>query len=255
MLNTILASADARAVATDAAFDRHRAAALAEPPARDFAGALRTEGLAVIAEIKRRSPSAGDIDGSLDPGELAQRYVQGGADAISVLTEPEFFGGSLEDLMAVRAAVAVPVLRKDFTRSPSQIWEARAHGADAVLLIVAALDRAKLDGLLSVAHDVGIAAIVEAHSVDEVAVAADCGAEIIGVNNRDLHTFVTDLSVAERAASSLPRDVIKIGESGVSSPAGAARMASAGYDAILVGEALVRASDPAQLLASLKDAV
>lgn len=255
MLKTILASADARAAEADAAVDGLRTVALGQPPARDFAAALRGGGLSVIAEIKRRSPSAGDIDHSLNPADLALKYVEGGADAISVLTEPEFFGGSLEDLRTVKSAVPVPVLRKDFTRSPSQIWEARAWGADAVLLIVAALERSVLDRLIATAREVGVAAIVEAHTVEEVAIAVDSGAEIIGVNNRDLHTFVTDLSVAERSAPSLPKTVIRIGESGVSTPEGAARMARAGYDAILVGEALVRADDPAGLVSSLKAAV
>ena len=254
MLRSILASADARAVVADAALDDHRAACLTAPPVRDLAGALRVSGLSVIAEIKRRSPSAGNIDDALDPVSLATRYVEGGADAISVLTEPDFFGGSLEDLKSVREAVSVPVLRKDFTRSPSQIWEARAAGADAVLLIVASLTPERLDLLLGTAKEVGVAAIVEVHGVDEVSIAVDAGAEIIGVNNRDLRTFVTDLSVAEQAAPFLPSGAITIGESGVSTPKGAARMASAGYDAILVGEALVRSEDPAALLSSLKAA-
>lgn len=221
---------------------------------RDLASALGRPGLSVIAEIKRRSPSAGDIDSSLDPVDLALQYVEGGADAISVLTEPEFFGGSLEDLRMVRNAVAVPVLRKDFTRSPSQIWEARASGADAVLLIVASLTSDRLALLLTTAKEVGVAAVVEAHTVEEVSAAADAGAEIIGVNNRDLQTFVTDLSVAEAAAPLLPHGVLTVAESGVSTPRGAQRMANAGYDAILVGEALVRSEDPVALLSSLKAA-
>jgi indole-3-glycerol phosphate synthase len=252
VLDKILQSADERADAADGRLDSLVAAAATAGPLRSFASAISAPGLSVIAEIKRRSPSAGDIDRDLDPVSVALRYEAGGADAISVLTEPDFFGGSLDDMMAVREAVAVPVLRKDFTRSASQIWEARGAGADAVLLIVATLSEAKLRELVAVAHDVGVDVIVEAHSIQEVAVAADSGAGIIGVNNRDLRTFVTDLSVAEEAASFLPDDVIAIGESGVSDVEGARRMASAGYDAILVGEALVRSDDPATLVAALK---
>lgn len=254
MLDKILEAADRRAGIAD----RHGAAFVSAAgdasPVRPFAAAICGPGLSVIAEIKRRSPSVGDIDPTLDPVSLAQLYAAGGADAISVLTEPEFFGGSLSDLTAVREAVEVPVLRKDFTRSASQIWEARAGGADAVLLIVATLGREELTALVSVAADVGVDAIVEAHSVDEVTIAADVGATIIGVNNRDLRTFETDLSVAERAASALPSGVVTVGESGVSTVEAARRMASAGYDAILVGEALVRAADPAGLVSALRGA-
>ncbi len=254
MLDKILQSADERADIADRRFDSLVAAAATAEPLRSFASAISAPGLSVIAEIKRRSPSAGDIDPDLDPVSVAMRYEEGGADAISVLTEPHFFGGSLDDMTAVREAVSVPVLRKDFTRSASQIWEARSAGADAVLLIVAALSETKLRELVTVANDVGIDVIVEAHSVSEVAGAADSGAGIIGVNNRDLRTFVTDLSVAEEAAAFLPDDVVTIGESGVSDVEGAERMASAGYDAILVGEALVRSDDPAALVAALKGA-
>ena len=254
MLQEILVTADVRAAQAaedvDALMDRARA----QGPARDLAAALRAPGLSVIAEIKRRSPSAGDIDTSLDPVEQAVAYSSGGAAAISVLTEPHFFGGSLDDLAAVAAAVDVPVLRKDFTRNAAQIWEARAFGADAVLLIVAALDDASLASLVQVADEVGVTAIVEAHDVEEVGRALDAGATVVGVNNRDLTTFITDLSVAERAASALPADVVRIGESGVSSPEGAARMRNAGYDAILVGEALVRHPDPSAFVEQLRNA-
>lgn len=254
MLDRILEAADHRANVADERSDAFVAAAGAAEPARPFAAAITGPGLSVVAEIKRRSPSVGEIDPTLDPVALARRYIAGGADAISVLTEPHFFGGSLADLTAVREAVAVPVLRKDFTRSSSQVWEARAAGADAVLLIVATLGRDELADLVSVAGDVGVDAIVEVHSIAEVAVAAEAGAAIIGVNNRDLRTFVTDLSVAERVAAALPPGVTTVGESGVSTVEGAGRMASAGYDAILVGEALVRSSDPSGLVAALKGA-
>ncbi|MCZ7532983.1 MAG: indole-3-glycerol phosphate synthase TrpC [Acidimicrobiia bacterium] len=252
MLSKIIASADRRAIATDAAIDRLRETALAAPPARDFTQALTGPGLSVIAEIKRRSPSVGDIDVDLDPVRQALGYEAGGADAISVLTEPDFFGGSLDDLVAVRHAVSVPVLRKDFTRSTSQIWEARAAGADAVLVIVAALSDVAIAAMLDTAAEAGLTAIVEAHTIEELHRAIEVGASVVGVNNRDLHTFETDLTVAEEAADHLHGDVVAIAESGVSTTRGAARMARAGYDAILVGEALVRSQDPSALVAALK---
>jgi indole-3-glycerol phosphate synthase len=171
-----------------------------------------------------------------------------------VLTEPYFFGGSIEDLTAVRGTVDLPVLRKDFTRNEAQIWEARAAGADAILLIVAALDPAVLRRLVRAATEIGVEAIVEAHTVAEVHVAADAGAGIIGVNNRDLTTFVTDLDTSERAASAIPPTAVSVAESGVSSPAAAARMRRAGYDAILVGEALVRHRDPRGFVRALREA-
>ncbi len=254
MLTKILSSADERALVAATKLEEFRARAEAMPPPRDFLAALRGPGLSVIAEIKRRSPSAGDIDMEIRPDDRAASYVAGGADAISVLTEPYFFAGSLDDLAAVRTAVDVPVLRKDFTRNGAQIWEARASGADAVLLIVAALGDGQIEELLGVAGEAGMSAIVEAHTLDEVGRALALDAPIVGVNNRDLHTFVTDLSVAENAAPLIPDHVVSIGESGVSDPAGAARMANAGYDAILVGEALVRADDPRTLVAALKAA-
>lgn len=252
MLDKILETADRRADVADLAHESFVAGAAAAERVRSFASALSSPGLAVIAEIKRRSPSAGDIDRDLDPVTMAMLYEAGGADAISVLTEPHFFGGSLSDMSDVRGAVSVPVLRKDFTRSASQIWEARAAGADAVLLIVATLSESKLGSLVETARDVGIDAIVEVHLITEVAVAVACGAAIIGVNNRDLRTFITDLTVAEDAAPLLPDGVVTIGESGVSDVEGARRMAAAGYDAILVGEALLRSDDPGALVAALK---
>jgi len=253
VLTNILTRAGERAIAAHERIGAFQAAAADAPPVRSLIAALSGEGLGVVAEIKRRSPSAGVIDPDLDPVAQSIAYVQGGADAISVLTEPHFFGGSMADLEAVRRAVDVPVLRKDFTLKPAQIWEARAGGADAVLLIVAALDRGALAVLLGEAAAAGVDAIVEAHTGDEVEVAVAAGARIIGVNNRDLATFHTDLSVAESVAGVLPADVVTIAESGVSDIDGARRMAHAGYDAILVGEALVRADDPGELVARLKE--
>ena len=179
------------------------------------------------------------------------------ADETLVLTlgDPESPAEHPPDLrgLSLREAVALPVLRKDFTRNAAQIWEARAAGADAILLIVAALDDDALGMLLGEASEAGVAAIVEAHTRGEVDRAVHAGASIIGVNNRDLRTFVTDLEVAEQAAASLPSDALRVAESGVSTSEGARRMAAAGYDAILVGEALVRHHDPAALVAMLKD--
>jgi indole-3-glycerol phosphate synthase len=208
----------------------------------------------VIAEIKRRSPSAGDLAPELDPATQAQAYASGGAAAISVLTEPQYFGGSLDDLKRVRDAVSLPILRKDFIVDPRQVTESRVAGADAMLLIVAAVDEVTLRLLMEEAQDVGIDVLVEAHNEAEARIAADVSSHIIGVNNRDLHTFRTDLSVAERLAPGLPEDTVLVAESGVSTSEGAARMAAAGYDAILVGEALVTASDPATLLMDLRRA-
>jgi indole-3-glycerol phosphate synthase len=252
MLRQILTTADARAVEAAANIVELRARAARAPAVRPLRDVLSRPGLSIIAEIKRRSPSAGSISDDLDPVALAIAYERGGADAISVLTEPHFFAGSLEDLEVVRDAVAVPVLRKDFTRHPAQVWEARASGADAVLLIVAALDQPTLATLIATAIDVGVDAVVEVHAIGEIDRAVEAGASIIGVNNRDLSTFSTDLSVAETAAPRLPDALVRIAESGVSDVGGASRMARAGYDAILVGEALVRHRDPAGLLADLK---
>lgn len=254
MLQDILTVAAKRALEAEESIDRLVEIATSRPRARSLRAALRADGLSVIAEIKRRSPSAGPIDLSLDPASQALEYQRGGAAAISVLTEPEFFGGSLVDLEDAKGAVDLPVLRKDFTMSAVQVWEARAAGADAVLLIVAALTDRTLRQLVETAEVVGVDAIVEAHTPLEVERALAAGACIVGVNNRDLTTFTTDLGVAEQAASLLPADTVKIAESGVSNPEGAARMRAAGYDAILVGEALVRHADPAGFVAELAGA-
>lgn len=254
MLAPILKVADARAAEAESNLDLLTRAAIGQDRPRDFSGALAAPGLSVIAEIKRRSPSGGDIDTGLDPVGQALAYEAGGADAISILTEPAFFGGSLEDLIAVREAVSLPVLRKDFTRNEAQVWESRAAGADAVLLIVSILGQSLLGRLLTLSADLGIDAIVECHTAVEIDRAVALDASIIGVNNRDLATFRTDLAVAENLASLVPEGVVSIGESGVSSVEGGARMRSVGYDAILVGEALVRSSDPAALVAALKAA-
>lgn len=220
-------------------------------PARDFAAALGGDGLGVIAEIKRRSPSAGELAVGLDPAEQAVRYQSGGAAAISVLTEPEYFDGSLDDLRAVRGNVDLPVLRKDFILDAVQIWESRAAGADAVLLIIAVVG-VEAKRLIAMAEEAGMTPLVEVHNEQEAQIALDAGADLIGVNNRDLTTFVTDLAVAEKLAPTLASARIRVAESGIADAADASRMAAAGYDAVLVGEAAVRAADPAGLIGAMR---
>lgn len=219
---------------------------------RSFGAALAAPGLQVIAEIKRRSPSAGNLAPDLDPVAQATSYERGGAAAISVLTEPEYFGGSIGDLQSVKQSIGLPVLRKDFIVDVRQVEESKIIGADALLLIVAALDRGELDELLEECRRVGIEALVEAHDEAEAMTAVEAGARIVGINNRDLKTFATDLAVAERISGRLPAGRVRVAESGVSSRGGAQRMAAAGYDAILVGEALVKADDPAALIEQLR---
>jgi len=254
MLEPILASVRARLGNVVARSDEWRGAAAGAPPARDFAGALRVPGLSVIAEVKRRSPSAGVLASGLDPASRAVAYRDGGAAALSVLTEPDHFAGAPEDLVVARLAVDLPVLRKDFVLHPAQVWQSRALGADAVLLIAAILDDVLLRDLLGEADAAGLAALVEVHDAAEAERAAAAGAGIVGVNNRDLRTFRVDLATAERLRPLLPDGAVTVAESGVSDPEAAARMADAGYDAVLVGEALVRAGDPARLVGALRDA-
>lgn len=231
--------------------DTLRRAALEAAPARDFAGALRRHDgrLAVVAEIKRRSPSKGELAPDLDPAVVAKAYETGGAAALSVLTDTPFFGGSVADLQRARAAVELPALRKDFTIDETQVYESRAIGADAVLLIVAALpDDALLADLRQLAEEIGIVALVEAHDGDELDRALAAGATVVGVNARDLGTFGEDLGLGEQLADRIPGDVIAVAESAIRSAEDAGRMADAGYDAVLVGEALVRSNDPAALV-------
>jgi indole-3-glycerol phosphate synthase len=234
-------------------------AALPRPPS--FAAALRrTDGrLAVIAEIKRRSPSAGDIKAGASSLEQAQRYQAAGADALSVLTDEKFFGGTLDDLRGVTAHFratppARPCLRKDFFVHPIQVLEARDAGASAVLIIVRALTDDEIKALAAAAAAAGLDALFEIHREAELARALDHGARIIGVNNRDLATFKTDLALSERLIPQFPRDVIAVSESGMSGAAEAARARAAGAHAILVGEALMRAPDPGALLSTLANA-
>jgi indole-3-glycerol phosphate synthase len=253
VLDEILATKRAELALLQESEARHtlRRAALDAPPARDFAGALRRddERLAVVAEIKRRSPSKGDLAPHLDPAVVAKAYETGGAAALSVLTDRPFFGGSVDDLQTARARVELPVLRKDFTIDETQVYEARAIGADAVLLIVAALaDDALLAGLRELADEVGVEALVEAHDEAELDRALAAGATVVGVNARDLGTFGEDLGLSERLAGRIPADVTAVAESAIRTPEDAGRMAAIGYDAVLVGEALVRSDDPISLV-------
>jgi indole-3-glycerol phosphate synthase len=182
---------------------------------------------------------------------MARLYKAGGAAAVSVLTEPEFFGGTVEDLIGIRHAVDLPILRKDFVLDPLQIWEARAIGADAVLLIVAALTDADLAMLMKTASSAGVDPLVEVHTLEEAKRAVAAGAPAVGVNNRDLHTFAVDLSVAERLSDLIEEVPVRVAESGIFTAADARRMKDSGYQAVLVGEALVRATDPAPLIREL----
>jgi indole-3-glycerol phosphate synthase len=234
--------------------DLLRSQALEAPPPRDFAGALHREDgtLAVIAEIKRRSPSKGDLAPDLDPAKTASAYAEGGAAALSVLTDGPYFGGSVDDFHRAREACELPLLRKDFVVDEIQVFETRAIGADAILLIVAAIpDDVVLADLHELARGLGLAVLVETHDQAELERALSVGAQIVGVNARDLGTFDEDLGVGERLAALVPPEVIAIAESAIRSRADASRMASSGFDAILVGELLVKADDPIATLREL----
>jgi indole-3-glycerol phosphate synthase len=218
---------------------------------RDAVAALSGQDVAVIAEVKRASPSKGPMAAIDDPAALAGDYQAGGASVISVLTEPRHFGGSLEDLAAVRERVAVPVLRKDFVFSSYQLWEARAHGADMVLLIVAVLEQNALVSLVERAMSIGLVPLVEVHTDAEVVRAVEAGAKVIGVNARDLTTLEVDRALFARLAPLIPSDVIKIAESGIRGPRDLFAHAAAGADAVLVGESLVTGKDPRSAVADL----
>ena len=219
--------------------------------ARDALAVLRAPGVGVIAEVKRRSPSKGALAEIGDPATLAAEYQAGGARVISVLTEQRRFGGSLDDLDAVRARVQIPVLRKDFVIGSYQVHEARAHGADLVLLIVAALDQNTLTGLRERVESLGMTAIVEVHTEDEASRAIDAGARVIGINARNLKTLEVDRSTFERIAPGLPAEIVKIAESGVRGPLDLIEYAAAGADAVLVGEGLVTQANPRHAVAEL----
>ena len=248
------AAADAEARMLERPFADVEKAALAQRPARDALSALApADRVKIIAEVKRASPSRGDLADIPDPAHQASLYEAGGASAISVLTEGRRFKGSLADLEAVRARVDVPVLRKDFIATDYQVWEARAAGADLVLLIVAALEQNDLRRLHDLTVELGMTPLIETHSADEVDRAADLGARLVGVNARNLSTFELDKDLFGRLAPRLPEDAVKIAESAVLSPADVAHYRSAGADVVLVGEALVT-GDPVATLASFLDA-
>ena len=251
MLDELVAGAlhDASARRAARSLAEVEAAALARPPALDVLSALAPrDRVHIIAEIKRSSPSKGALADIADPASLAVAYENGGASAISVLTEGRRFGGSLEDLEAVRAVASVPVLRKDFIAEPYQVLEARAAGADLVLLIVAALDQNTLSSLFRLINGLGMTPLVETHSADELDRALDLGADLVGVNARDLSTFELDQDLFGRLADMIPSGVIRVAESAVKSPADVAHYRRAGADVVLVGEALVTGADPAETL-------
>ncbi len=216
----------------------------AAPPARDPMPGFAAPGISVIAEVKRASPSRGDLAPIADPAALAREYAAGGAAAISVLTEQRRFGGSLDDLRAVRAAVDTPILRKDFIVTPYQLWEARAAGADLALLIVAALTQPELHTLLEVTGEAGLTALVEVHDEDELDRALGAGATLVGVNARNLRTLDVQPDTFARLAPRVPDGVVTVAESGIRGPDDVRRYAEGGADVVLVGEALVTGDDP-----------
>lgn len=245
---------DAEARASERPTSVVEAAALAQPPARDaYAALARSDRVKIIAEVKRASPSRGDLAAIPDPALQARRYEEGGAAAISVLTEGRRFKGSLADLEAVKAAVSLPVLRKDFIATEYQVLEARASGADLVLLIVAALDQDLLSRLHALTLELGMTPLVETHSAEEVDRAAELGARLVGVNARDLSTFELDRDLFGRLADRIPADAIKIAESAVLVPEDVAHYRAAGADVVLIGEALVT-SDPVTTLRAFLEA-
>jgi indole-3-glycerol phosphate synthase len=221
---------------------------------RSFRYALRQPGVAFIAEIKRKSPSGGELRPGASAADLAAMYESAGAAALSVLTDAAYFGGTDDDLVSARHVSGLPALRKDFVVDPYQLYEARALGADAVLLIVRALSDVELGELLDLAHRLGIDALVETHSAHEVSRALQAGAQIIGVNNRDLDTLVTDVALAPRLRALVPPECVFVAESGISQPEQVADLLAAGVDAILIGESLLRSPDPGAKLRALIEA-
>jgi indole-3-glycerol phosphate synthase len=255
-LDGIVAAHRQRSAANRRPLEALLADARALPPARGFGAAITRAAadgtLGVISEIKRRSPSKGDLHADLVPEQLAAAYQAGGATCLSVLTDEVYFGGSAADLMAARAAVAVPVLRKDFTVSAADVADARLMGADCVLLIAAALDDRELADFHALALELGLDALVEIHDEPELERAMALGATLVGVNQRDLVTFQVDTARAARLAPLMPAGVVRVAESGVRGPDDAAELAAAGYHAVLVGESLVTAGDPTAGVAALR---
>jgi indole-3-glycerol phosphate synthase len=231
--------------------ERHRRAAEARMERRDFAAALREPGLRIIAEMKQASPSRGVLRTDYRPRKIAQAYEAAGAAALSVLTEEEFFRGALNDLVDAREAVLLPVLRKDFILDAYQLWESAAAGADAVLLIVAALEASELGEFLELARRLRLEALVEVHDEEELARALDAGARIVGVNNRDLKTFELNLETSFRLRPRIPAECLAVSESGIGSSDDLRRLAEAGYHAALIGEHFMKAPDPGSELARL----
>jgi indole-3-glycerol phosphate synthase len=221
-------------------------------PARDLRAALTIALPAIIAEIKQASPSKGVFTVNFDPAVIAKLYSAGGAAALSVLTDEEFFQGELADLECARAAVSIPVLRKDFTIDEVHVIEAAAHGTDAILLIAAILDVAQMRGFRELAAEYGMAALVEVHDDRDLDAALDSGADIVGVNNRNLHTFEVTLDTSLRLVEKIPAEVVKVAESGIHSRADVQRLSAAGFHAFLVGEHLMKSADPAAALRELR---
>lgn len=251
-LDTIVAAHRATAARDERSLDDLLERAGRCSPTRGFAAALRVgANLRVIAEIKRRSPSKGDLNPGLDPAETAAEYERGGAACLSVLTDAEFFGGSAGDLESARGACALPVLRKDFTVDARDIADARLLSADAILLIVAALDDAELRTFLGLASELGLDALVEVHDERELDRAAVAGATIIGVNQRDLTTFEVDRELAAKLAPRMPDGAVTVAESGIRGIDDAITVASAGYHAVLVGESVVTSGDRAAAVGAL----
>jgi indole-3-glycerol phosphate synthase len=220
--------------------------------ARDFRAALRSNSPAIIAEIKQASPSKGVLAENFNPASIARAYAQGGAAALSVLTDREFFQGELADLESARAACKIPVLRKDFTIDEFHVIEAAAHGADAILLIAAVLSESEMTRFRELAAKFGMAALVEVHDGDELDVALASGAEIVGVNNRNLNTFEVTLETSLRLVEKIPSNVIKVSESGIHSNSDVRKLVAAGFDAFLVGEHLMKSANPADALRELR---
>ncbi|MBI3997712.1 MAG: indole-3-glycerol phosphate synthase TrpC [Armatimonadetes bacterium] len=231
-----------------------QARAAAAPPARDFAAAIAGPPVRIIAEVKRASPSAGAIRADADPAAVARLYQDAGAAAISVLTDARYFHGSAEDLRAVRGAVGLPALRKDFVVDPYQVYEARALGADAVLLIAGTVERGELAALARLAGALGMTALVEVYSEAHLDDGLAAGARVIGINNRDLRNFSVDLETTARLRPRIPQGIAVVSESGIETPADVARVCRAGIDAILVGTALMASPDPAAHLRALRRA-
>lgn len=250
-LNNLIEAARARLPALRRR--RHEIVTLARgaPQPPSWRSAFTEDVVGVIAEVKRRSPSAGEIARDLDPAALARAYGSGGACAVSVLTEREHFGGSLEDLESVRASVSLPVLRKDFLLDPVQVYEARAAGASAVLLIVRALDAGALADLVAAARDAGLGSLVEVHDRTELDAALATGADVVGVNSRDLDTFSVDVDGVRDILRAIPAGVVAVAESGLAHRTDVERVAQWGADAVLVGTALARSPDPAAAVRAL----